>query len=52
MLESFTAGQSSLMKKNPNYWRSSKPYVDELEYQSIPDGEARLNALNGDGRCD
>ena len=47
MLESFTAGQSSLMKKNPNYWRSGQPYVDELEYQSIPDGEARLNALNG-----
>jgi peptide/nickel transport system substrate-binding protein len=47
MLDSFTAGQSSLFKKNPNYWREGQPYVDELEYQSIPDGVARLNALNG-----
>lgn len=43
--QSFKAGQRSLFKRNPNYWISGKPYVDELEQISIPDNTARLNAL-------
>jgi peptide/nickel transport system substrate-binding protein len=44
-LVSFTPGQQSIFKKNPNYWVSGKPYVDQLKYISISDPTARLNAL-------
>ncbi len=44
---SWTPGQSSLFKRNPNYFISGTPYVDELEMLSIPDNSARLNALLG-----
>jgi peptide/nickel transport system substrate-binding protein len=47
VFESFTAGRQSVFKKNPNYWQSGKPYVDELVCVSIPDQTARLNALLG-----
>lgn len=43
--QSFTAGRSSMFIKNDNYWRHGQPYVDKLEFLSIPDGNARLNAL-------
>jgi peptide/nickel transport system substrate-binding protein len=45
MLESFTVGQRSLSVRNPNYWDEGKPYVDELEFISIDDDSARMNAL-------
>jgi len=44
-LESFTPGQQSIFKRNPNYWVSGKPYIDSLKYTSISDPTARLNAL-------
>lgn len=42
---SWTPGQNSVFKRNPNYWQSGKPYLDELEFISIPDATARMNAL-------
>ena len=45
MVDTFTPGQQSVFKKNPNYWVSGKPYVDELKIISIDDPTARLNAL-------
>ena len=42
---SFTPGQQSIFKKNPNYWVTGKPYVDSLKIVSISDPTARLNAL-------
>jgi peptide/nickel transport system substrate-binding protein len=45
MFESFKPGAQSLFKRNPNYWVSGKPYVDELQITSIDDNTARLNAL-------
>lgn len=42
---SWTPGQNSVFKRNPNYWQSGKPYLDELEFISIPDATARQNAL-------
>lgn len=42
---SFTPGQESLFKRNPNYWMTGKPYVDELKITAISDPTARLNAL-------
>jgi peptide/nickel transport system substrate-binding protein len=45
MFDSFTVGERSLCKRNPNYWEEGKPYVDEWEDISIDDNAARLNAL-------
>ena len=45
MFDSFTPGTQSVFKRNPNYWISGKPYVDELKITSIDDNSARLNAL-------
>jgi peptide/nickel transport system substrate-binding protein len=42
---SFTPGQTSLFKKNPNYWLSGRPYLDELEISTISDPTSRVNAL-------
>ena len=42
---SWTKGQSSLFKRNPNYWDHPRPYVDELVLESLPDATTRLNAL-------
>ncbi|MDX6533133.1 MAG: peptide/nickel transport system substrate-binding protein [Gaiellales bacterium] len=42
---SFTQGERSLCKRNPNYWEEGKPYADEWEDISIDDNTARLNAL-------
>ena len=47
MFKSFTPGQSSLFVRNPHYWKTGRPYVDELELLSIADSGARLNALIG-----
>ncbi len=45
MYDTFKAGTQSTFKKNPNYWQTGKPYVDELLIQSIDDNNARLEAL-------
>ena len=45
MADVFKPGQGSLFKRNPHYWVHGLPYVDEIEITSIPDPEARLNAL-------
>ena len=47
-VKEFRPGISSLFERNPNYWRSGKPYVDAVETYSIPDPVARLNALLSD----
>jgi peptide/nickel transport system substrate-binding protein len=45
MFESFTPGQRSLFKRNPNYWNNAA-HLDELELITIADGTARANALS------
>ena len=44
-LKSFKPGHGCLVERNPNYWKSGLPYVDEVESFSIPDNIARVNAL-------
>jgi peptide/nickel transport system substrate-binding protein len=45
MFKSWTRGERSLFVRNPDYWRDNLPYVDALEYISISDPGARLNAV-------
>lgn len=44
---SLTPGQNSLFERNANYWQDEGPYLDELEFITIADGSARVNALQG-----
>jgi peptide/nickel transport system substrate-binding protein len=43
--QSWTQGQHSLFVRNPNYWESGVPYLDELYMVSISEETARLNAV-------
>jgi peptide/nickel transport system substrate-binding protein len=45
MLQSFTPGQQSVAKANPDYWDHGKPYVDELQITSITDPTTSTDAL-------
>jgi peptide/nickel transport system substrate-binding protein len=45
--QSFTPGQQSVFVKNPHYWESGKPHVDQLTIIDFPDSTARVNALLG-----
>lgn len=46
-LKSFSPGQQTVFERNPNYWRSGEPYLDELVCVDFPDDTARMNALLG-----
>ena len=41
----FKPGVRSISVRNTDYWKPGKPYLDEIEYFSIPDEAARINAL-------
>jgi peptide/nickel transport system substrate-binding protein len=45
VFDSFEPGLRSVFKKNPNYWRSGQPYVDEVVMTNLTDDTARINAL-------
>jgi peptide/nickel transport system substrate-binding protein len=41
----FNPGVRTVGARNPNYWQSGKPYLDEIELVGIPDESSRVNAL-------
>jgi peptide/nickel transport system substrate-binding protein len=45
IFKSYTPGKNFVATRNPNYWRKGLPYLDEIEYRFIPDGDARKSAL-------
>ena len=42
MFESKTPGQTITLKRNPNYWKSPKPYIDSATFTYVPDDNARM----------
>ena len=44
-VKEFKPGSTYIFERNPNYWGSKGPYVDEIEYIGIGDPTARVNAL-------
>lgn len=49
---SWTVNESFQAEKNPDYWQKDEndvqlPYLDEIEFRPIVEGEARVNALLG-----
>jgi peptide/nickel transport system substrate-binding protein len=43
--KSFTPGQSSVFTRNPNYWQTGLPYVDELTILDFADSVSLQDAL-------
>lgn len=41
----FTPGVRTVAQRNPTYWKSGLPYLDEIVLFGIPDEPARVNAL-------
>jgi peptide/nickel transport system substrate-binding protein len=41
----FSPGVHSVAVRNENYWKSGKPYIDQIEFFGIADEAARINAL-------
>ena len=44
-----TISNTLVLKKNPNYWESGKPYLDNLTIKATADDEAALEALQSGG---
>lgn len=44
-LKAFAPGIRTIVRRNPNYWKPGKPYLDEIELIAIPDELSRVNAL-------
>ena len=44
-LKEFRPGVRSIVVRNDSYWRTGRPYLDEIEYVGIGDESARVNAL-------
>ncbi|MGA2528052.1 MAG: ABC transporter substrate-binding protein [Acidimicrobiales bacterium] len=42
IFESKTPGQSITFRRNPNYWKSPKPYIDSVTFNYVPDDDARM----------
>ncbi len=47
VFKSYEVGGSFIATKNADYWRAAEglPYLDEIEYRVLADGQARKNAL-------
>ena len=45
IFSSLAPGDQSICRRNPDYWDTGKPYVDELNIFSLTDDTARLDAL-------
>ena len=44
-VKEFTPGVRSIAVRNPDYWKDGRPYLDQVEYFSIQDETARVNAM-------
>ncbi len=44
----YEPGIFAVFERHPNYHRTGRPYVDEIESWGIPDPSSRVNALLGD----
>ena len=46
IMKEWTRDSKMVMTKNPTYWRTGQPYIDELEIRVLSDEAQRLNSLN------
>jgi peptide/nickel transport system substrate-binding protein len=53
VLSSWKPGNRMVLERNPYYWDTERPHVNEIVFQIIPEENARLNALQaGDVQLD
>lgn len=45
VMKAFAPGIRTVVRRNPDYWKPGKPYLDEIELIAIPDELSRVNAL-------
>ena len=45
MLAEYTRGERLVMKRNPNYWSTGKPYIDQLAIRFVADPATRAAML-------
>ena len=45
VLKEHEPGVRSFLTRNPNYWRDDRAFADEVEFLTIADATARINAL-------
>lgn len=45
VLDSYTANQTATFTRNPTYWDSPRPYLDELTITAMGDNEQRYNTF-------
>ena len=48
VFKQFTPGQSFSAVRNPDYWDTGKPYLDELDMTNIPEEASKFQALVSD----
>jgi peptide/nickel transport system substrate-binding protein len=49
MVDHWDKGESLVLKRNPHYWQSGKPYLDEVVFKVVGDDNARvLQLASGD----
>lgn len=49
MLDRWEKGNQVVLKRNPNYWQQGKPYLDEVVFKVVGDGNSRvLQLASGD----
>jgi peptide/nickel transport system substrate-binding protein len=44
-LKSWTRGVSLMLERNPHYWRTGRPYVDAVTFNTVPNDNTRVLAL-------
>ncbi len=42
MLKSFTRGQSTVLVRNPHYWRAGRPYLAQVDLNYVPSDTTRV----------
>lgn len=45
MVTEFKRGQRTVLEANPHYWREGQPYLDEVDFEFIPDANTRTLQL-------
>jgi peptide/nickel transport system substrate-binding protein len=45
MVKEYKRGQETILVRNPNYWRPGQPYLDEIDFEFVPDANTRTLEL-------
>jgi peptide/nickel transport system substrate-binding protein len=45
MVKDYKRGQHTILVRNPNYWREGQPYLDEIDFEFVPDSNTRTLEL-------